>query len=353
MKKLVLKIGSSSLFCGKSFAEKRITELALEIKKLRDNGVEVYLITSGAIAMGMNEMGLSRKPSKISSKQALAAIGQTYLMEKYEKIFDSLSIKPAQILLNHDDFGNRTRENNLRNTLEELISFGALPIINENDTLATEEIKVGDNDTLAAMVATTVGADMLVIISDVDGLFDKNPSVHRDAKLIKVVEKIDKNIESLAKAPTSKVGTGGMITKLKAGKICTSSNISMMIVGNDKIPYLSSVEKGENLGTLFTAVNDMNLRKTWILYLANVYGKIVVDDGAKEALKNRKSLLACGIVSHSKTFSANNVVEIYDKNDNLIAKGVAEVNGDDIDLLKSNKRSKVVAHADRIALIKE
>ena len=354
MKKLIIKIGSSSLFSGKEFASERILSLAKEIKKLKDLGVEVCLITSGAIAVGMSEMGLKRKPTELSSKQALAAIGQMYLMEKYEQIFEQVGIKPAQILLNHDDFGNRSRMKNLNGTLSSLFAYGVLPVINENDALATEEIKVGDNDTLASMVASTVNADMLVIISDVDGLFNKNPNENPDAKLIKVVDKIDDSVSSLAKAPTSKVGTGGMITKIKAAKICTSSNISMMIVSNNKIPYISKVYYGENLGTLFLASGNLPLKKNWLKYLANVNGKIVVDGGAKSALENRKSLLSCGIISHAGTFNSSSVVEICDQNDQAFAKGIVAFSSDELDnLINEEKTSQVVIHADNIALLKE
>ncbi len=354
MKKIIIKIGSSSLFSGKEFAENRILLLAQEIKKMRDLGVEVCLITSGAIAMGMSKMGLTKKPSNISSKQALAAIGQMYLMEKYEQIFEKVGVKPAQILLSHDDFGNSSRVKNLKNTISSLFSYKVFPIINENDALATEEIKVGDNDTLAAMISTTIGADMLVIISDVDGLYDKNPVENHDAKLIKVVNKIDNSISSLAKSPTSKVGTGGMITKIKAGKICTSSNISMMIIGNEKIPYLSSVINGENLGTLFLASGKLPLKKNWLIYSANVSGKIVVDDGAKKAVENRKSLLSCGVVLYEGNFSSGSVVEICDTKNQTFAKGKVAFDSDALKSInKTSEHSQMVIHADNIALLRE
>lgn len=350
MKRIVIKIGSSSLFNGQEFATKEITALAKEIKKIRDKGTEVCLITSGAIAVGMSEMGLDRKPAGISSKQALAAIGQAYLMERYEKIFQTVDIKPAQILLSHDDFGNRDRVKNLNNTISSLFKFGALPIINENDALATEEIKVGDNDTLASMIALNIGAELLVIISDVDGLYDKNPVNNTDAKLIKTVDKIDKNILSLAKAPSSKVGTGGMITKIKAAKICCNSGIKMMIVGNGKISSLSEIINGKNLGTEFIEKGKMPVRSNWILSCANVSGKILVDNGAKEALIKRNSLLSCGIIDVKGTFSSGSVVEIANENGESFAKGIVAFGSDNLKTLdrKGEHRSQVIIHANNL-----
>ncbi|MBO7214361.1 MAG: glutamate 5-kinase [Clostridia bacterium] len=355
MKRLVLKIGSSSLFSGDKFAEKEIGVLAEQIKKITDSGVEVCLITSGAIAIGMQSLGLDKKPSELPLKQALAAIGQMYLMERYEKIFEKVSLKPAQILLSHDDFGNRDRVKNLNNTISALFSYGAIPVINENDALATEEIKVGDNDMLAAMIALNVSADMLVIISDVDGLYDKNPSENKDAKLIPVVEKVDKQIFSLAKAPSSKVGTGGMITKIKAAKICGNSGIKMMIVGNGKIKDLSSVIEGNNLGTLFLSSDKMPIRKNWLLSCANVSGKVLVDDGAKLALLNRKSLLSCGIVDLKGTFASGSVVEICDSNGEDFAKGIVAFGSDTLKTLdhKGEHHSQLIIHANNIVLKEE
>ncbi len=355
MKRLVLKIGSSSLFSGNDFAEREIELLAKEIKKIRDAGVEVCLITSGAIAIGMQSLSLDKKPTELPLKQALAAIGQMYLMERYEKIFEKVSLKPAQILLSHDDFGNRDRVKNLNNTITALFSYGAIPVINENDALATEEIKVGDNDTLASMIALNIGAEMLVIISDVDGLYDKNPSEHKDAKLIKVVEKIDSKVFGLAKAPSSKVGTGGMITKLKAAKICDNSGISMMIVGNSKIGSLSKVIDGENLGTLFVPNGKMPVRKNWLLSCANISGKIIVDDGAKSALKSRKSLLSCGIIDHKGTFASGSVVELSDIDGEVFAKGIVAFGSDTLNSLdrKGEHHSQLIIHANNIVLKEE
>lgn len=355
MKRLVLKIGSSSLFSGNDFAEKEIEVLAKQIKEIKNLGVEVCLITSGAIAIGMQSLGMDKKPTELPLKQALAAIGQMYLMERYEKIFEKVSLKPAQILLSHDDFGNRDRVKNLNNTISALFSFGTIPVINENDALATEEIKVGDNDTLAAMIALNISADMLVIISDVDGLYDKNPSENKDAKLISVVEKIDKNVFGLAKAPSSKVGTGGMITKLKAAKICGNSGISMMIVGNGKIKDLSKVVSGENLGTLFTPTGKMPVRKNWLLSCANVSGKIVVDDGAKDALINRKSLLSCGITDLKGTFASGSVVEVCDKSSEVFAKGIVAFGSDTLKSLdkKGEHHSQLIIHANNIVIKEE
>jgi len=352
MKRIVLKIGSSSLFSGGEFAEEKINILAREIKKLKDSGVEVCLITSGAIAIGLKEMNLDKKPTELPKKQALAAIGQMYLMEKYEEIFAGVGVKPSQILLSHDDFGNRNRVKNLNNTITALFNYGVLPIINENDAISTDEIKVGDNDTLGAFVALNIDADLLVIISDVNGLYDKNPVKDPTAKLIERVEKIDKSITSLAKEPTSKVGTGGMITKIKAAKICTDSGIDMMIIGNDKIDKISTILDGANLGTIFHSKGKMPKSKNWILSCANVNGGILVDDGAKKALLKRSSLLSCGIIGIKGSFSHGSVVEILDKEGVPFAKGVASFGVDTIKTLTKGE-NQVIVHANNIALIEE
>jgi glutamate 5-kinase len=242
---------------------------------------------------------------------------------------------------------------NLNNTLTALFDYGVLPIINENDALATEEIKVGDNDTLAAMIALNVGADMLVIISDVDGLYDKNPSVHKDAKLIPIVKKVDSSVASFAKAPTSKVGTGGMITKIKAAEICTASKISMMIVGNGKIPQISEVIN-ENLGTLFLPSGNISSKINWIKNCANVSGKVVVDGGAEIALKNRKSLLSCGVIEYQGVFSNGSVVEICNEQGEIFAKGVIAFSSDTLKSISvGSDHAQMIIHANNIAVIKE
>ena len=201
------------------------------------------------------------------------------------------------------------------------------------------------------MIALGVGADMLIIISDVDGLYDKNPTEHSDAKLIPVVETIDDGVCSLAKAPSSKVGTGGMITKLKAGKICNASKISMMIVGNNKIPHLSKVLDGDNLGTTFLPYGNVHKKQNWLTYCANISGKIVVDEGAKIALLSRKSLLSCGVKEYQGTFSSGSVVEIVDEDGKVFAKGVIAFSSDTLKSLKTDSGTQMIIHADNIAVL--
>ncbi|MDD3349165.1 MAG: glutamate 5-kinase, partial [Bacilli bacterium] len=252
IKRIIIKIGSSSLVNGdKSINENKIAELIGKIASLMKLEKEVVLVTSGAIAIGMNKLGLSSKPKSIPLKQACASLGQVSLMETYERYANIAGFLCAQILVNHDDFENRNRMLNLGNTLETLFQKHILPIINENDALAVEEIKVGDNDTLAALLVPMVKADLLILISDVDGLYDKNPQDYKDAKLIDFVENIDDDIEKMIDEKNSLVGTGGMTTKIKAARIATSSGCHMAIINSSKLDNIIGIINGENVGTWF------------------------------------------------------------------------------------------------------
>lgn len=362
MKRLVLKIGSSSLINEKGQIDKsKIEGLVNEISLLHSNGISVILVTSGAIAVGKNILGI--KPQSISEKQACAAVGQANLMHEYDSIFNKYNLKCAQILLNHDDFDVRKRVLNLENTINALIDLDVIPVINENDALAVEEIKVGDNDTLSALIAGMVEAKLLVLISDIDGLFDKNPKLYDDAKLVKEVNVIDKTIINMATDATSNVGTGGMITKIKAAKIATTSGVDMLIMNNTKLTKLHNVFE-EYDGTLFKAnIHKMNAKIHWVLFKTTPKGKVFVDNGARKALYDRKSLLSVGITKVSGVFDVNDVVAIYNNNE-MIAKGLVNFNFEDIDKIKKcnlaecknilgENAKNIVIHANNIVLLEE
>ena len=350
MKRIVLKIGSSSLVSGLKQNYANMRRIVEQIALLKENGVEVVLVTSGAIASGVNKLGLKKKPMSLDKKQALAAIGQPSLIKNYEELFDEYGLILGQILLNHDDFGSRLRTTNLGDTFKALFDYGAVPVVNENDALTVEEIKVGDNDTLSAMVALISGADTLVLITDVDGLYDGDPTKSGGAKLIERVEKIDDSIFALAGGSGSAVGTGGMATKIKAALIATEAGIETRIINVEKVSELFSILSGKNCGTLFTAgEKKYTVKQSWLINCANKSGKIFVDDGALVALKNRKSLLSCGIVKTEGDFSGGGVVSVCGGNGEEFAVGITYYPASEISKARSGD-NRIVIHANNIAI---
>lgn len=353
MKRIVLKIGSSSLVRGKGLNKINMRKLVEQISLLHGNGVEVALVTSGAIPAGMSKLGLAKKPTDISKKQACAAIGQPSLMKSYEQLFEDFDVSCAQVLLTHDDFGSRKRSEHLKKTLDALFSYGVVPIINENDVISDEEIKVGDNDTLSAMVSLIVGADELILITDVDGLYDGDPNTDPNAKIISVIDKIDEKMLSSASGSSSAIGTGGMITKLKAAQIATDAGINMRIIGVKSITRLEGILNGAKEGSLFLANgNKRTIKSCWLLYCASSEGKIFVDDGAKLALSSRKSLLSCGITGIEGEFSDGAVVSVCASDGELIAKGTTYLSSKELSKTVKNKETRVVVHANNIAIIR-
>ena len=353
MKRIVLKIGSSSLVKGKGLNKINMRKLVEKISVLHNNGVEVALVTSGAISAGMSKLGLNKKPTDIAKKQACAAIGQPSLMRSYEQFFEDFDVSCAQVLLTHDDFGSRKRSEHLKKTLEALFSYGVVPVINENDAISDAEIRVGDNDTLSAMVSLIVGADELILITDVDGLYSVNPNEDENAEIIRVIEKIDDKILSLASGSSSAVGTGGMITKLKAARIATDAGINMRIIGVNSVSRLENILNGEQEGSLFLANGKKRtIKSCWLAYCALSEGKIVVDEGAKLALLSRKSLLSCGIIRIEGDFSDGSVVSLFDNGGFLIAKGTTYLSSKELSKTIKNKENRVVVHANNIALVR-
>ena len=291
IKNLIIKIGSSSLCDDEGNINKeKILNLIQQIAYIKRKGISITLVSSGAINAGVHVMNLECRPQTIPQKQALAAIGQASLMQIYEDLFSLFNLKCAQILLNHDDFDDRKRLMNFNNAMQALIEYDVVPIINENDTLAVEEIKVGDNDTLASLVVPAVNADMVVLVSDIDGLYDDNPHTNKNARLIRNVDGITKEIESMAKDASSKVGTGGMITKIRAAKVCNDFGCDMAIVNGNQPNVLIDLIEGKDVGTYFDGKPGrlLNSRQHWIMYRSMPKGTIVVDEGAKKALVKRK-----------------------------------------------------------------
>lgn len=347
IKKIIIKVGSSSLCnqMGKIDKEK-ILHLVLQISKLKKMGYSVVLVSSGAIASGMGALNLESKPQTLPEKQALAAIGQGRLMQIYEDIFQLFQMKCAQILVNHDDFDDRKRLLNLFHTVNALMDYGVIPIINENDALAVEEIKVGDNDTLAALLVPVVEADLLVLVSDIDGLYTANPHENKDAKLLKYVHCVDENIESMAGGVSSRIGTGGMMTKIRAAKIVNAYGSHMVIVNGNKEDSILHIFDEEESGTWFNGNSgeNLNARRHWLMYRTSSKGKIVIDNGAVEALrKYRKSLLPKGIIDVQSQFLIGQVIDIVDSCGMVIARGISNYSSEEIKLIKGHNTSDIIS----------
>ena len=343
IKRVIIKVGSSSLVKNDlSINEPVLISIMGQFKNLKEMGIEPCIVTSGAIALGMHELKLDKKPSNMSLKQACAAIGQAKLMEYYNKAGDIYGLTLGQILVNHDDFQVRKRMIYLSNTLDSMFKNGVIPIINENDALSVEEIKVGDNDTLASLIAPMINADLLILFTDIDGLYDKNPKVYSDAKLISTVDKIDEKILSYASGSSSNVGTGGMNTKLDAALISTSANVNMIICNSNRIDDLNDIINGEEIGTLFVKHKGFHSRDHWITFKANALGSIFVDDGCVKALSGKKvSILPKGILSVKGTFTKGTVIDVRDKNNIVIAKGITNYSDSEIDLIKGENTDKI------------
>lgn len=351
LKRVVVKVGSSSIAYenGKPNLT-RLELLARELSDLHNRGIEVILVTSGAIGVGVNRIGFDKRPHSIPEKQAAAAVGQGLLMHIYEKLFSEYGVTVGQVLLTKEDFSDRQRFLNARNTLYALMGLGVIPIINENDTVAVDEIKVGDNDTLAALVGGAVDAEILILLSDVDGLFSCDPRVNKDAGLIPEVYEVNEEIEKLAGGAGSCLGTGGMSTKIQAAKIAMNSGFIMVLANACEKDVVRRVVAGENVGTVFWPQGRMECKKMWIAYSSSLQGKIIVDDGASQALlKKGKSLLPSGVIGVDGVFEVGNTVSVVDSNGCEIARGIVNYSARDICKIKgchSSDIKKILGHQD-------
>ncbi len=343
MKRIVIKIGSNILASAEhGLNTKRLHALTKDISDIADKGYGAVIVSSGAVAAGLKKLGLKEKPRDIKLKQAAAAIGQSSLMWAYEQGFSGFNKKVAQVLLTRDDITNRLRYINAKNTLLTLLSCGVIPVINENDPVAVEEIKFGDNDMLAALVAGLVEAKMLVILSDVDGLYTKDPA-HKDAVLIDNVDKITPDIEKIAGGRGSSVGTGGMYSKILAAKQATDHGIPVVIMSGKKNGLLISLLNGEKTGTYFEPTKKkLSSKKGWIAYGLKSKGIVYLDDGAVKALTGRgKSLLPSGIIKIEGHFDIGDAVNCLNEDGKKIAKGLTNYSSKDIELIKGKRTSEI------------
>ena len=365
-KKILIKVGSSVLTGSDGLDLKIIDSLVQDMSNLANQGYSIVLVTSGAIISGKYRMKITEKLKSIPEKQAAAAIGQGRLMRVYSKSFEKNGHYVAQILLTLSDLTDRQRYLNIRNTLSTLMEWGAIPIINENDSVAVDEIKFGDNDNLAAMIANIIEADLFINLTSTDGLYDCNPMLSKKAKLIRIVSEFSDEIEAAATEEASSAGTGGMKSKFQAAKKVTAIGIPCIIAPGKKEKVLTDIMEGKEIGTLFLPMaNRLNSKKYWIAFTLRPRGKLIIDDGAKKALLEKgKSLLPSGIIDVEGNFDPGDPVICVGRDGIIIAKGLVNFNSPDINKIKGLKTTQIkqvlghkdydeVIHRDNLALTKQ
>ncbi|NLT94430.1 MAG: glutamate 5-kinase [Clostridia bacterium] len=344
-RRIVIKVGTSTLTHSTGKLNLALIEkLVRQLTDLSHQGKEVLLVTSGAVGAGMGKLGLKEKPKTIPEKQAAAAVGQGIIMHIYEKLFSEYGLVVAQLLLTRADMTDRRRFLNARNTLLTLLNKGVVPIINENDTVAIEEIKFGDNDTLGALVAGLVDADLLILLSDIEGLYTGDPRKDKNAQLIPIVEEITAEIQGLAGNAGTKFGSGGMSTKISAAKIAVNAGIPMIIANGSRPDVIREICAGSPIGTLFIPREvKPHARKSWIAFGSDVQGKLWVDDGARKAIiNNGKSLLPSGIKRVEGDFTSGHVVSIVDLEGVEFARGIVNYSAEELELIKGIQTKDIV-----------
>ncbi|MDM8552085.1 glutamate 5-kinase [Desulfobacterales bacterium HSG2] len=366
VKRAVVKVGSNVLTKDSGLNLEAVNAISRQICWLIDGGIEVLFVSSGAMAAGIKRLGLPKRPDEIPKRQATAAVGQAGLMREYEKSFERYDKKVAQLLLTSDDLSNRKRYLNARNTLHTLLSWGVVPIINENDTVSVEEIKFGDNDSLSAMITLLMDADILINLTDIDGLYTKDPRTNPDAELIPVVSAIGKRIEKLAGDIPGALGIGGMLTKIKAARKVTAAGIPMIIAQGVKPDILVNLFSGKEHGTFFVPKKEkLRNRKCWIGFNLKPRGLIRIDDGAARAvLRGGKSLLPSGIVAVEGDFKVGAAVEFRNGNSEVLGTGLVNYSSADIRKIMGLQTRKIkdclgykpydeVIHRDNLAITGE
>lgn len=350
-KRIVIKVGTSTITYAngkRNFSQ--IDCLAREISDLQNQGKEMILVTSGAVAVGVDRMGLPGKPKTIPGKQAAAAVGQGVLMHTYEKFFADYGQIVAQVLITKTEAIDRHRYTNTRNTFMELMRQRVIPIVNENDVVALDELKIGDNDNMSALVAGIVDADLVIILSDVDGLYTANPQTHPDAVIVPEVAEITPEIEASAGGVGSARGTGGMATKIQAAKAATSSGIHLVIASGTEKNAITRVLQGEELGTLFVSrENRLQFRKRWLAFGAKIAGSIVVDEGCAKAIRKAGScsILPAGVFAVQGDFLPGSTVSVIDKDAHELARGLVHYSSAELEQIKgcnSGEIANILGH---------
>ncbi|HUV05574.1 MAG TPA: glutamate 5-kinase [Armatimonadota bacterium] len=343
-KRIVIKVGTSTLTDEKGMVDRAyLDSLVGQIADVKARGMDELLVTSGAIRAGTERMGLAERPQTMPEKQAAAAVGQNLLMQVYSEIFGHYGITTGQVLLTRDDFGDRRRYLNARNTMLTLFRHDVVPIVNENDTVAVDEIRVGDNDNLAALVAASLEADLLIVLSDVAGLYDTDPSKSPDAKVIPTVREIDGRIRSIAGGARDGSGTGGMRTKIEAAEIAMSCGVTMVVADGRQPNVIPDIVAGKQVGTTFLPKTEpLCGRKRWIAFGAPARGGIVVNDGAKKMICERgKSLLAVGVIGVKGDFGSGDMVNVLDGQGNQFARGFVNYSAGEVERIKGRRSSDI------------
>ncbi|MDA7745179.1 glutamate 5-kinase [Porticoccaceae bacterium] len=343
-KRLVIKVGSALLTNdGAGIDRQAIDAWVEQIAKLLSAGKEVVLVSSGAVAEGLVRLGIETRPESIHMLQSAAAVGQMGLIQTYESSFRRFDRQTAQILLDHDDMANRERYLNARSVIQTLMELKVVPIVNENDTVVTDEIRFGDNDRLAALVANLIDADALVILTDKDGMFDANPDENKDAQLITQALASDSSLDALAGSSNGALGRGGMQTKLEAARLASRSGCNTVIAGGRNQDILTRICEGENLGTLLQAgQTPIAARKQWLAGQLQVKGRLVLDDGAAKVLRQQgRSLLAVGVTQVSGEFTRGELVSCEDSSGQEVARGLVNYNADETRLIQGKSTEEI------------
>ena len=355
-KRITIKIGSALLFNPEKGGLQTawLAGLASDVARLHKAGKQVILVSSGAIALGRDEMGLPKGQIKLEEKQAAAATGQIILAQAWNDSLKAHGITSSQILLAPEDTETRRKHLNARSTMQTLLNYGCVPVVNENDTITTYEIRFGDNDRLAARVATMMSADLLILLSDIDGLYDKNPHRSEGATHIPLIAGLTDEIMAMGESANAEFASGGMATKLAAARIATHSGVAMMICDGGTNAPLSALDAGAK-SSIFTAqIAPHTARKNWIASALDSAGTLVIDNGAKDALSKGRSLLPAGITAVSGVFERGDLIDIYDLDGKLIARGLASYSSDEANMLKGHKSTdfeKLIGYQGRAELI--
>ena len=352
---IVLKIGSSLLVDkNRNIRKKWLSSFAKDVKKLRSKNKKIIIVSSGAIALGCKKMNYNKKNLKLDKSQAVASIGQIELMNLFSQIFSKYKLNISQILITLDDTEERKRSINAKRTFENLFKLNYIPIVNENDTIATSEIKYGDNDRLASRVAQITNADTLILLSDVDGLYTKNPKIFKDAKLIKQVNDLDKDIIDVNTQGMTEFGSGGMNTKIEAAKICNLSGCNMIIANGLYLNPISQIQEKQNCTWFIPKISKLQARKRWIISSISSKGEVLIDDGAKKAIKKGKSLLAAGIKKVVGKFDKGDHIKILDNKGNEFARALSSFSSEEINKIMgchSNEIQKILGYVSKSEVV--
>jgi len=352
---IVIKIGSSLLVSdNKKIRKKWLSNFAKDIQKLKSKSKNIVIVSSGAIALGCKKMNYNKTNLKLDKSQAIASIGQIELMNLFSETFSKFKLNISQILLTLDDTEERRRSMNAKRTFENLFQLDYIPIVNENDTIATSEIKYGDNDRLASRVAQITNADTLILLSDVDGLFTKNPKIYKDAKLIKKINDLNKDIKNITFKGRTALGSGGMNTKIEAAKICNLAGCNMIIANGLYLNPISRIQKDNNCTWFISKISKLHARKKWILSSVAPKGELIIDDGAKKALIRGKSLLAAGIKKVSGKFNKGDHIKILDNKRKEFARGLSSFSSEEINKIlghHSNEIGKILGYISKSEVV--